>query len=438
MSDSGDPTYGFETLAIHAGARPEPVTGARQTPIFQNTSYVFHDADHAASLFNLMEPGFVYSRLANPTNAVLEERLAALEGGVGGTLVATGHAAQILALFPLMAPGCEIVAANKLYGGSLNQMGNSFKKFGWKAQFVDPEDPENFRRALSGDTRALFVESIANPGGVIVDLEAIAAVAHEAGVPFIVDNTMATPWLCRPIDFGADIVVNSTTKFLSGNGTSLGGAVVDTGAFPWLEHADKFPSLAQPAPEYHGLTFAETFGTLAYTTYAHAVSLRDLGASQQPMNAWLTLLGLETLPLRMERHCANARTVAEWLEGHPAVDWVSYAGLPSSPFNALQRKYMPRGAGSVFTFGLKGGYEAGIRLVETVELFSHLANVGDARSLILHPASTTHRQLTDEQRATAGAGDDVIRLSVGLESVDDLIADLDRSLRATSIRAAAE
>ncbi len=438
MSGGGDRDYGFETLAIHAGAQPEPVTGARQTPIFQNTSYVFHDADHAASLFNLMEPGFVYSRLANPTNAVLEERLAALEGGVGGTLVATGHAAQILALFPLMAPGCEIVAANKLYGGSLNQMGNSFKKFGWKAQFVDPEDPENFRRALTADTRALFVESIANPGGVIVDLEAIAAVAHEAGVPFIVDNTMATPWLCRPIDFGADIVVNSTTKFLSGNGTSLGGAVVDTGEFPWLEHADKFPSLAQPAPEYHGLTFAETFGTLAYTTYAHAVSLRDLGASQQPMNAWLTLLGLETLPLRMERHCANARAVAQWLEGHPAVDWVSYAGLPSSPFNALQRKYMPRGAGSVFTFGLKGGYEAGMRLVETVELFSHLANVGDARSLILHPASTTHRQLTDEQRATAGAGDDVIRLSVGLETVDDLIADLDRSLRATSIRAAAE
>ena len=291
---------------------------------------------------------------------------------------------------------------------------------------------------MSGDTRALFVESIANPGGVIVDLEAIAAIAHEAGVPFVVDNTMATPYLCRPIDFGADIVVNSTTKFLSGNGTSLGGAVVDTGAFPWLDHADKFPSLARPAPEYHGLTFAETFGTLAYTTYAHAVSLRDLGASQQPMNAWLTLLGLETLPLRMERHCANARAVAEWLEGHPAVDWVSYAGLPSSPFHDLQQRYMPRGAGSVFTFGLKGGYEAGMRLVETVELFSHLANVGDARSLILHPASTTHRQLTDEQRAAAGAGDDVIRLSIGLETADDLIADLDRALRATAIRAAAE
>ncbi len=435
MSGGSDRDYGFETLAIHAGAQPEPVTGARQTPIFQNTSYVFHDADHAASLFNLMEPGFVYSRLANPTNAVLEERLAALEGGVGGTAVASGHAAQVLALFPLMAPGGEVIAANKLYGGSLNQMGNSFKKFGWKAQFVDPVDPENFRRALSPETRAIFVESIANPGGVIVDLEAVAAVAREAGVPFIVDNTMATPFLCRPIDFGADIVVNSTTKFLSGNGTSLGGAVVDTGDFPWLDHADKFPSLARPAPEYHGLTFAETFGTLAYTTYAHAVSLRDLGASQQPMNAWLTLLGLETLPLRMERHCANALVVAEWLEAHPAVEWVSYAGLPSSPFHALQQRYMPRGAGSVFTFGLKGGYEAGIRLVETVELFSHLANVGDARSLILHPASTTHRQLTDEQRATAGAGDDVIRLSVGLESVDDLIADLDRSLRALTVRA---
>ena len=437
MSDD-DRSWGFETLAIHAGARPEPVTGARQTPIYQNTSYVFHDTDHAASLFNLMEPGFVYSRLANPTNAVLEERLAALEGGIGGTTVASGHAAQVLALFPLMAPGCEVIAANKLYGGSLNQMGNSFRKFGWKAAFVDPVEPENFRRALSAQTRAIFVESIANPGGVIVDLEAIAAIARDAGVPFIVDNTMATPFLCRPIEFGADIVVNSTTKFLSGNGTSLGGAVVDSGAFPWLDHADRFPALARPAPEYHGLTFAETFGTLAYTTYAHAVSLRDLGASQQPMNAWLTLLGLETLPLRMERHCASAQAVAAWLEEHPAVAWVSYAGLPSSPFNALQRKYMPRGAGSVFTFGLKGGYDSGIRLVEQVELFSHLANIGDARSLILHPASTTHRQLTDEQRAAAGAGDEVIRLSIGLESVGDLIADLDRALRAATIRSAAE
>lgn len=438
MSDDNNAAYGFETLAIHAGAQPEPVTGARQTPIFQNTSYVFHDADHAASLFNLMEPGFVYSRLSNPTNAVLEERLAALEGGVGATVVSSGHAAQILALFPIMSPGCEVIAANKLYGGTLNQMGNSFKKFGWKAAFVDPVDPENFRRALSDDTRAIFVESIANPGGVIVDLEAVAAIAQDAGVPFIVDNTMATPFLCRPIDFGADIVVNSTTKFLSGNGTSLGGAVVDTGDFPWLSHADKFPSLAKPAAEYHGLTFAETFGNLAYTTYAHAVSLRDLGASQQPMNAWLTLLGLETLPLRMERHCANAGAVAAWLEAHPAVSWVSYAGLKSSPFNSLQRKYMPRGGGAVFTFGLKGGFGAGIRLVEGVRLFSHLANIGDARSLVLHPASTTHRQLTDEQRTAAGAGDDVIRLSVGLETVDDLIADLDQALSAVDIPAAAE
>jgi len=439
MSDNGsNADYGFETLAIHAGAQPEPVTGARQTPIFQNTSYVFHDADHAASLFNLMEPGFVYSRLSNPTNAVLEERLAALEGGVGATVVSSGHAAQILALFPIMSPGCEVIAANKLYGGTLNQMGNSFKKFGWKAAFVDPVDPENFRRAMTDDTRTIFVESIANPGGVIVDLEAVAAIAHEAGVPFIVDNTMATPFLCRPIDFGADIVVNSTTKFLSGNGTSLGGAVVDTGDFPWLNHAEKFPSLAKPAAEYHGLTFAETFGNLAYTTYAHAVSLRDLGASQQPMNAWLTLLGLETLPLRMERHCANAEIVAAWLENHSAVNWVSYAGLESSPFNALQRKYMPRGGGSVFTFGLKGGFDAGIRLVEGVRLFSHLANIGDARSLILHPASTTHRQLTDDQRTAAGAGDDVIRLSVGLETAGDLIADLDRALKAATHQMAAE
>ncbi|MCY4192233.1 MAG: O-acetylhomoserine aminocarboxypropyltransferase [Rhodospirillaceae bacterium] len=427
--ENNDPIFGFETLAIHAGAQPEPVTGARQTPIYQNTSYVFHDADHAASLFNLMEPGFVYSRLSNPTNAVLEERLAALEGGVGATVVSSGHAAQVLALFPIMQPGCEVVAANKLYGGSLNQMGNSFKKFGWKAIFVDPGDPENFQRALTADTRAIFVESLANPGGIIVDLAAIAAVANSAGIPFIVDNTMATPYLCRSIDFGADIVVNSTTKFLSGNGTSLGGAVIDTGKFPWQNHADMFPSLARPAPEYHGLTFAETFGNLAYTTYAHAVSLRDLGASQQPLNAWLTLLGLETLPLRMERHCANALSVASWLEQHPAVAWVSYSSLPSSPFHTLQQKYMPKGGGSVFTLGLKGGYDAGLRMVESVELFSHLANIGDARSLILHPASTTHRQLTNEQRVAAGAGDEVIRLSIGLETVDDLIADLDKALR---------
>ena len=429
MSDDTqkDP-FGFETLALHAGASPEPVTGARQTPIFQNTSYVFHDSDHAASLFNLQQPGFIYSRLNNPTVAVLEERVAALERCVGGTATASGHAAQILALFPLMSPGCEIIASNKLYGGSLNQMGNSYKKFDWHAVFVDPDDPDNFRKALTEKTRAVFLESLANPGGVIVDIEAVATIAHEAGIPLIVDNTMATPYLCRPVDWGADIVVNSTTKFLSGNGSSLGGVVTDTGEFPFLNFPEKFPSLAQPAPEYHGLTFAETFGNLAYTTYGHAVTLRDLGASQQPMNAWQTLQGIETLPVRMDRHCANALQIADYLESHKAVAWVSYAGLKSSPYKPLQEKYMPKGAGSVFTFGLKGGFDAGIRLVESVNLFSHLANIGDTKSLILHPASTTHRQLTDEQRITAGAGDEVIRLSIGLETVDDLIADLDRSL----------
>tara|TARA_B100001123_G_C15340828_1_gene1034800 strand:- start:5272 stop:6564 length:1293 start_codon:yes stop_codon:yes gene_type:complete len=426
--DAQQDPFGFETMAIHAGASPESITGARQTPIFQNTSYVFHDSDQAASLFNLQQPGFIYSRLNNPTVAVLEERIAALERCIGGTATASGHAAQILALFPLMSPGCEIIASNKLYGGSLNQMGNSYKKFDWHAVFVDPDNPENFRKALTDKTRVIFLESLANPGGVIVDIEAVAEIAHEADIPLVVDNTLATPYLCRPVEWGADIVVNSTTKFLSGNGSSLGGVVTDTGEFPFLNFPDKFPSLGQPAPEYHGLTFAETFGNLAYTTYGHAVSLRDLGASQQPMNAWQTLQGIETLPIRMDRHCANALQIAEYLESHPTVAWVSYAGLKSSPYKSLQEKYMPKGAGSVFTFGLKEGFDAGIRMVESVNLFSHLANIGDTKSLILHPASTSHRQLTDEQRITAGAGDEVIRLSIGLESVDDLIADLNRSL----------
>ena len=434
--------FGFETRAIHAGAAPDPLTGARQTPIHQTTAYVFHDADHAASLFNLQEPGFVYSRIGNPTVAVLEERIAALEGGVGATATATGHAAQMLAFFPIMTPGAHIVASSKLYGGSLNQMGIAYKRFDWHTSFVDPDEPENFRRALKPETRAIFVESLSNPGGVIVDLEAVAAIAREAEIPFIVDNTMASPWLCRPIEWGADIVINSTTKFLSGNGTSMGGAVTDTGDFPWLSHPDKFPAMAAPAPEYHDLTFAETFGNLAYNTYGHAVGLRDLGATMAPMNAWQTLLGIETLPLRMDRHVANAMTLAAWLDDHPAVAWVSYAGLPSGRQHALAEKYMPKGVGPVFTCGLKGGYQAGLKLVEAVNLFSHLANVGDTRSLILHPASTTHRQLSDEQRTAAGAGDEVIRLSVGLETADDLIADLEQGLAAASqssvARAAAE
>ncbi|PPR20706.1 MAG: L-methionine gamma-lyase [Alphaproteobacteria bacterium MarineAlpha10_Bin3] len=418
---------GFETLAVHAGGAPDPATGARQTPIYQTTSFVFDDAEHAASLFNLQLPGFIYSRLTNPTVSVLEERCAALEDGVGGTATASGHAAQILALFPLMQPGDNIVAANKLYGGSINQMGHSYRKFGWMAVFVDPDDPENFRRAIDAHTRAIFIESLANPGGVVTDIAAIAAIAHEAGIPLIVDNTLATPYLCRPFEHGADLIVHSTTKFLSGNGAALGGVVVDSGRFDWMQN-DKFPSLGKPAPEYHGLVFAETFGELGYTTYGHAVGLRDLGATQSPMNAFLTLLGIETLPLRMDRHCANALTVAKYLLDHRAVTWISYAGLESDPYHALAKRYLPRGAGAVLTCGLAGGYDAGVKMVEAVEMISHLANIGDTRSLIIHPASTTHRQLDEAQLAATGASADAIRLSIGIESVDDIIADLDQAL----------
>ena len=418
---------GFETLAVHAGGAPDPATGARQTPVYQTTSFVFDDADHAASLFNLQVPGFIYSRLTNPTVSVLEERCAALEGGVGSTATASGHAAQILALFPLMQPGDEIVAANKLYGGSINQMGHSYRKFGWSAKFVDPDDPENFRRAATDKTKAFFIESLANPGGVVTDMAAIAAIAHDIGVPLIVDNTMATPYLCRPFEHGADIIVHSTTKFLSGNGTAMGGMVVDSGQFNWMQN-DKFPSLSQTAPEYHNLIFAETFGELSYTIYGHAIGLRDLGATQSPMNAFLTLLGIETLPLRMDRHCANALAVAQHLSTHDAVEWVSYAGLETDKYYALGKRYLPQGAGAVMTVGLKGGYDAGVTLVESVELFSHLANIGDSRSLIIHPASTTHRQLTEEQLAAAGAGAEVVRLSIGIETASDIIADLDQAL----------
>lgn len=419
--------YGFETLALHAGAAPDSATGARAVPIYQNTSYVFDDADHAASLFNLQEPGFIYSRLTNPTVAVLEERLAALEQGIGATATASGHAAQMIALLPLMGPGDHIIASSKLYGGSITQMGHTFKKFGWQVSFVDPSDPDAFQKALTAKTKAIFVECLANPGGVVVDLEPIAAIAHGAGIPLIVDNTMATSYLCRPGEFGADIVTHSTTKFLSGQGTALGGAVIDCDSFDF-HNPEKFPSLATPAPEYHGLTFTESFGNLAYTLYGHAVGLRDIGPTQQPMNAFLTILGIETLPVRMDRHIANARIVADYLDGHAAIASVGYAGLPSSPYYDLARKYMPKGPGSVFTFKLKGGYEVGRKLVNAVELFSHLANIGDAKSLILHPASTTHNQLTKEQQTAAGAGPDVIRLSIGLETVEDLIRDLDRAL----------
>jgi O-acetylhomoserine (thiol)-lyase len=412
---------------IHAGSQPDPVTGARQTPIHQNTSYVFFDVDHAASLFNLQTFGFIYSRLTNPTVSVLEERLASLEGGRGATCCASGHAAQILTLFPLMEPGDEVVVSTRLYGGSITQFGKTFRKFAWHARFTDFDDLDAVRAAVTDRTKALFCESIANPGGVVSDLEALATVARDAGVPLVVDNTMATPYLCMPIEWGADLVVHSTTKFLSGNGTSMGGAVVDSGLFDWGQN-ERFAGLTEPEPAYHGIRFWESFGDLAFTTHAHAVGLRDLGATMAPMNAFQTLLGIETLALRMERHCSNAQRVAEFLDGHPRVAWVSHAGLPSSPYRELVRKYLPLGAGSVFTFGVVGGFEAGVRVVEACELFSHLANVGDARSLVLHPASTTHRQLSDEQREAAGAGPDVVRLSIGLETVDDLLADLDQAL----------
>jgi O-acetylhomoserine (thiol)-lyase len=424
----GTETFGFETRSVHAGAAPDPVTGARITPIYQTASYVFDDADQAASLFNLHSFGHVYSRLSNPTVAVLEERVANLEGGRAGVAAASGHAGQFLTFFTLLEPGDEFIASRNLYGGSLTQFGLSFKKLGWTCHFVDPTDPENFRKALTAKTKGIFVELLANPGGIVVDLQAVAKIAHEAGIPLIVDNTLATPYLCRPIEWGADIVCHSTTKFLAGHGNSLGGVVVESGKFDWGQN-DKFPSLTQPEPAYHGLTFYETFGDFGFTTKARAVALRDFGPALSPMNAFLSLTGIETLPLRMDRHIANAKAVAEFLDGHPKVEWVSYAGLKSSPFHDLAKKYLPKGPGAVFTFGLKGGYDAGLKVVERVRLFSHLANIGDTRSLILHPASTTHRQLTDEQRKAAGAGPEVVRLSVGIETAEDLIRDLDQALR---------
>jgi O-acetylhomoserine (thiol)-lyase len=427
--------YGIETLAIHAGAAPDPTTGARNVPIYQTNSYIFDDVDHAASLFNLQTFGYIYSRLTNPTVSALEEKMATLEGGRGAVAAATGHAAQLLAMYVLMEPGANFVASRNLYGGSLTQFAHTFKKFDWHARFVDPADPENFRAAIDGDTKAVFLELLANPGGVVVDLEPVAAIAREAGVPLIVDNTLATPYLCRPFEWGADIVIHSMTKFLGGHGAAMGGIVVESGAFDWAQN-DRFPGMTTPDPAYHGLTFYETFGDFGFSTKAKAVALRDLGPSLAPMNAFLITTGIESLPVRMDRHVANAQAVAEFLAGHDAVEWVSYAGLPSSPHHALAQKYLPKGPGSVFTFGVKGGYAAGTRLVEGVELFSHLANIGDTRSLIIHPASTTHRQLTDAERAAAGAGDDVIRLSIGLETVDDINADIDQALGFALMKAA--
>jgi O-acetylhomoserine (thiol)-lyase len=418
---------GFATLAVHAGAQPDPTTGARTTPIYQTTSFVFNDADHAASLFGLQAFGNIYTRLGNPTNAVLEERVAALEGGTAALAVASGHAAQVVTLQQLMKPGDEVIASRKLYGGSINQFTHAFKSFGWNVAWADPDEIESFEQAVTPRTRAIFIESIANPRGSITDIEAVAAVARKARVPLIVDNTMASPYLVRPIEHGADIVLHSLTKFLGGHGNSLGGIIVDAGTFDWSRD-NKYPMLSEPRPEYHGIRMQETFGNFAFAIACRVLGLRDLGPALSPFNAFMILTGIETLPLRMQRHCENAQAIAEWLAAHPAVAAVNYAGLPGDKYNTLARKYSPKGAGAVFTFSLKGGYDAGVNLVSKLRLFSHLANIGDTRSLVIHPASTTHSQLDDAAKTRAGAGPDIVRLSIGIEDKEDLMADLDQAM----------
>ena len=429
MTQSPDQAPGFDTLAVHAGAKPDPATGARATPIYQTTSFVFDDVDHAASLFGLQAFGNIYTRITNPTTAVLEERVAALEGGTAALAVASGHAAEFLIFHTLLQPGDEIIAANKLYGGSINQFNHSWKNFGWNVKWADPDDLSTFEAAVSPKTKAIFIESIANPGGVIVDIAAVAKIAQRARVPLVVDNTLATPYLVRPFEHGADIVVHSATKFLGGHGNSIAGVIVDGGTFDFL--ADKrYPMLSQPRPEYNGMVLGETFGNFAFAIACRVLGLRDLGPALSPFNAFMVLTGIETLPLRMQRHSDNALAVAQHLAQHPAVKWVSYPGLPGDRYHALAKKYCPKGAGAVFTFGLKGGYDAGLALVKNLKLFSHLANVGDTRSLVIHPASTTHRQLADAQKVAAGAGPDVVRVSIGIEDKADIIADLDQALSA--------
>ncbi len=423
MSDK----HAFDTAQIHAGANPDPATGARQIPIYQTTAYVFRDAEHAANLFNLAEVGNIYSRLTNPTVSALGERIAGLEGGMGAVCCSSGHAAQIMALFPLMGPGLNIVASTRLYGGTIQQFTNTIKKFGWSCTFVDFDDLDAIEAAVDDNTRAIFCESIANPGGYITDLDAVAKVADKVGLPVIVDNTTATPYLCRPIEHGATLVVHSTTKYLTGNGTVTGGCVVDSGQFDWGK-SGKFPSLAGPEPAYHGLNFYEALGGMAFTFHSIAIGLRDLGMTMNPQGAHYTLMGIETLSLRMRKHVENAKSVATWLENDPRIDFVTYAGLESSPYYDRIPRICPEGAGALFTFAVKGGYDACVKLVDSLDLFSHVANLGDTRSLIIHSASTTHRQLTPEQQEAAGAAPNVVRVSIGTEDAGDIIADLDQAL----------
>ncbi|MFC3179724.1 O-acetylhomoserine aminocarboxypropyltransferase/cysteine synthase family protein [Cypionkella sinensis] len=422
---------GFDTLAIHAATAPDPATGARQVPIYQTTAYVFRDADHAAKLFNLQEVGYIYSRLTNPTVSALANRVAALEGGAGAICCSSGHAAQIMALFPLMGPGLNIVASSRLYGGTITQFSQTIKRFGWSAKFVDTDNLLAVEHAIDANTRAIFCETIANPGGYVSDLDALARIADRAGIPLIVDNTTATPYLCKPIEHGATLVVHSATKYLTGNGTVTGGVVVDSGKFDWSAN-DKFPSLSQPEPAYHGLAFHPALGSMAFTFHSIAVGLRDLGMTMNPQGAHYTLMGIETLGLRMQRHVENAKIVADYLEQDPRVEFVTYAGLNSSPYRKRAESITPKGAGALFTFAVKGGYDACVKLVDNVKLFSHVANLGDTRSLIIHPASTTHRQLEEAAQIKAGAAPNVVRLSIGIEDVRDIIADLDQALTAAT------
>ncbi len=431
MTETTPQPTGFSTLAVHAGARPDPTTNSRITPIYQTASYVFDDVNHAASLFDLKAFGNIYTRITNPTSSVLEEKIAALEGGTAALAVASGHAAQFLVMHALMNPGDNFIASTKLYGGSINQFNHSYKSFDWNVRWADPTDTAALETQIDARTKAIFIESVANPGGIVCDIEAVSKIAKKHGIPLIVDNTLATPCLVQPFAWGADIVVHSATKFLGGHGNSIGGLIVDGGTYDWMA-TDKYPMLSKPRPEYNGVVIGETFGNFAFAIACRVLGLRDLGPAISPFNSFLILTGMETLALRMQRHCDNALTVAEYLKNHPAVGWVSYSSLPGDKYNALAQKYCPLGAGAVFTFGLKGGYDAGVKLVSNLKLFSHLANVGDTRSLVIHPASTTHRQLSDEQKTKAGAGPDVVRLSVGIEDVEDIIADLEQALAATT------
>ena len=421
-----DREFGFETLALHAGQIPDAATGSRATPIYQTTSYVFDDTDHAASLFNLQTFGNVYSRLSNPTNAVLEERVAALEGGRAAVAVGSGMSAQMVTLLTLLQAGDHLVSAKTLYGGTYSQFDVTFRRMGIETTFVDPDDIEAFAAAITPQTKALYAETLGNPLINVLDIEAVAAVAADAGLPLVLDNTFPTPYLCRPMEFGADIVVHSATKFMGGHGTTIGGVLVESGKFPWDN--GNFPMMLEPSAGYHGVRFYETFGDFGFTMKARVETLRTLGPALSPFNAFLLLQGLETLPLRMDRHCENALAVAAFLRDHPSVEWIRYPSLKQDQFYDLAQKYVPRGASAIMSFGVKGGLEAGVKFIESVQFLSHLANVGDAKTLVIHPASTTHRQMSDEQQLSAGITQDMVRISVGLETLDDILWDLDQAL----------